>query len=208
MLQLLRTATATLACISAFGQSADTPKFDVASVRVAAPRGRGESTPLGARTGGPGTSSPERISWRATILGNLIREAYGVKRLQVLGPQWIMTFDDVDTRFDISATMPPGTSKERLNLMLRSLLEERFGVKVHWETQERPAYTLVVAKGGAKLKESNPTDKAICFLMASPKNDRIWAEAGKGQGAGRGAGDRPRRKGTHGELSMSRQGAT
>jgi uncharacterized protein (TIGR03435 family) len=38
--------------------------------------------------------------------------------------------------------------------MLRSLLEERFQLKVHRETRELPMYDLVVAKGGLKIKLS------------------------------------------------------
>lgn len=37
--------------------------------------------------------------------------------------------------------------------MLRNLLVERFGLVVHRETQNRPLYELVVAKGGPKLRE-------------------------------------------------------
>jgi uncharacterized protein (TIGR03435 family) len=42
--------------------------------------------------------------------------------------------------------------------MLQSLLEERFGLKVHRETKEGPIYSMVVAKGGLKLRESKPVD--------------------------------------------------
>jgi uncharacterized protein (TIGR03435 family) len=37
--------------------------------------------------------------------------------------------------------------------MLRALLERRFGLKAHVETVQTPAYTLVVAPGGLKMKE-------------------------------------------------------
>jgi uncharacterized protein (TIGR03435 family) len=39
-----------------------------------------------------------------------------------------------------------------LGPMLRSLLEERFQLKLHRETKEVPVYALTVAKGGAKLR--------------------------------------------------------
>ena len=35
--------------------------------------------------------------------------------------------------------------------MLQSMLEERFALRVHRETQPRPVYVLTVAKGGPKL---------------------------------------------------------
>ena len=37
--------------------------------------------------------------------------------------------------------------------MLRALLERRFGLKAHIETVQTPAYSLVVAPGGLKMKE-------------------------------------------------------
>jgi uncharacterized protein (TIGR03435 family) len=55
-------------------------------------------------------------------------------------------------RFDIDAKIPPGTTNEQFNLMLRNLLVERFGMVVHRETREMPIYELVVAKGGLKMR--------------------------------------------------------
>jgi uncharacterized protein (TIGR03435 family) len=46
-----------------------------------------------------------------------------------------------------------------MRLMLQSLLEERFKLALHRETREEPVYNLVVAKGGAKLKEFVDTGK-------------------------------------------------
>jgi uncharacterized protein (TIGR03435 family) len=39
-----------------------------------------------------------------------------------------------------------------LRLMLQSLLEDRFQLKVHRETKRVPVYLLVVARGGLKIK--------------------------------------------------------
>jgi uncharacterized protein (TIGR03435 family) len=41
--------------------------------------------------------------------------------------------------------------------MLRSLLEDRFQLKTHWETREAAVYDLIVSKA-AKLKEAQPGD--------------------------------------------------
>ena len=38
--------------------------------------------------------------------------------------------------------------------MLQTLLAERFQLKVHQETREKPVYALTVAKNGSKLKEN------------------------------------------------------
>jgi uncharacterized protein (TIGR03435 family) len=41
-----------------------------------------------------------------------------------------------------------------MSLMLQSLLEDRFQLKIHRETKELPVYDLAVAKGGPKVKLS------------------------------------------------------
>jgi uncharacterized protein (TIGR03435 family) len=41
--------------------------------------------------------------------------------------------------------------------MLRALLERRFGLKAHIETEQTPAYSLMVAPGGLKMKEGTCT---------------------------------------------------
>jgi uncharacterized protein (TIGR03435 family) len=79
----------------------------------------------------------------------LLIEALQVKSLQIEGPDWLNT-----ERFDIAATMPPSTTQAQFRLMLQSLLADRFHLAYHRETKEVPAYTLVIAKGGAKLKTS------------------------------------------------------
>jgi uncharacterized protein (TIGR03435 family) len=58
--------------------------------------------------------------------------------------------------YEINAIMPPTTTKEQFQSMLRNLLAERFHLRVHHETRNFPGYDLVVAKGGPKLKEVTP----------------------------------------------------
>ena len=107
----------------------------------------------GSVCGGPGTPDPERFTSNSAILKNLVEIAYGLQAFQVIGPGWIGT-----ARYDIIAKVPPGATREQLNLMLQSLLEDRFKMKVHHETREFPGYDLVVAKGGLKLKEKVSVD--------------------------------------------------
>src|SRR5262249_36515243 len=57
-------------------------------------------------------------------------------------------------RYDIEARLPAQTSEDELRLMLQNLLAERFAMKAHREKKEVPAYALVLAKSGSKLKES------------------------------------------------------
>lgn len=65
------------------------------------------------------------------------------------GPAWVS-----GQRFDVDAKGAPGTSGPQLRLMLRSLLQERFALKVHSETRTIAAYHLVPDKNGPKISES------------------------------------------------------
>jgi uncharacterized protein (TIGR03435 family) len=132
-------------CLS-YGQT-----FDAASVKPATPPvpdGRGRIMMMGP-TGGPGTKDPGRIRYPYMSLKNLLMNAYDVKGFQIAGPAWLDT-----ERFDITAVMPPETTKEQFRVMLQNLLSERFKLTIHRETKELPMYSLVVARNGPKLKES------------------------------------------------------
>jgi uncharacterized protein (TIGR03435 family) len=122
----------------AFAQTPSSQKFEVASVKIVT------SGSAGVR-GGPGTSSPERITYLGIPLMRLITQAYGVQAFQVSGPDWLW-----NERYEIIANLPPGTTKDDLKLMVQNLLAERFLLRLHLETKERPLYQLIVAKGGLK----------------------------------------------------------
>jgi uncharacterized protein (TIGR03435 family) len=79
---------------------------------------------------------------------NLIRQAYKLRDLQISGgPGWIKT-----DGFDIEARPASPVSRDKMNEMLRSLLAERFQLKVHTESRNLPAYALVVSNSGSKLQ--------------------------------------------------------
>jgi uncharacterized protein (TIGR03435 family) len=105
--------------------------------------------------GGPGSSDPERIRYSAVSLADLITTAYDLEKYQIVGPKWIQ-----EPKFDVSATLAPGSTKAQMHQMLQALLQERFGLEAHPETQELAVYSLVVDKNGPKLhihkKEETP----------------------------------------------------
>ncbi len=145
--------SSSLVCFAAgqlFGQAPDkTLTFEAASVKPAAapvPDGRGRIMIAGP-SGGPGTKDPGRIRYPFMNLKQLLTTAYDVKAYQISGPAWLDS-----ERYDITATMAPGTTKEQFQVMLQNLLAERFKVAIHRETKELPMYSLVVAKSGSKLK--------------------------------------------------------
>src|SRR5262249_52493741 len=143
------------AAVTVFTALAQTPPadksltFEVASIKPASfpTPGNGPMLIRGP-SGGPGTKDPRRINYPFMSLKQLLTIAYDVKNHQISGPSWLDT-----ERFDITATMPPDTTKEQFRIMLQNLLAERFKMTVHREKKELPMYSLVVAKTG-KLKES------------------------------------------------------
>jgi uncharacterized protein (TIGR03435 family) len=87
-----------------------------------------------------------RLTMKNRSLAGLIASACRVRQRDVSGPAWL-----AEDRYEIEATFPADTPKEAVNDMLRALLEERFGLKVHREDRELAGYALVETKGGAKL---------------------------------------------------------
>ena len=129
--------------------------FDVASVKPSDPQARGVQ--MGLSPGGLFTA-------RNITLKALIQEAWDVRDFQISGgPGWLDT-----ERYDITAKGDgPGVSEDEMRKMpeaqrnklqeellmkVRTLLADRFQLKVHRETKELPVYALIVAKGGPKIQ--------------------------------------------------------
>jgi uncharacterized protein (TIGR03435 family) len=160
MLQVARIIPcAALALICANLQAQTTPakpQFEVASVKPSANEGppmpmmremmRNRRTP-----GLIPIKDPGRIRLDNWTLIDMIAAAYRVRASQVSGPSWLD-----GQGFDIDARLPEGTQKEQLNEMLQSLLEERFGLKVHRDPQTKSGFALVVGKNGPKLQPAEP----------------------------------------------------
>src|SRR5580704_16108128 len=109
------------------------PAFDAASVKAIDPGDRRTSY----------SSHNEYMG----SLQSLIWFAYGIEDYRISGgPKWLTT-----DKFDI-VYKPSGP---QANLMLRSLLAERFKLIVHTETRQMPVYALVVAKGGPKMEKAD-----------------------------------------------------
>src|ERR1035437_703025 len=137
---------------AAFGQgAAESPTFEVASVKPAEPQPMGMMSIM--MRGGPGSPDPGQITYSGVSLKNVLMSAYAVKGYQINGPKWLDS-----ERFDIVAKIPKGATKEQFQLMLQNLLAERFKLTLHHETKELPVYALVVGKGGPKMKESVEDD--------------------------------------------------
>src|ERR1017187_5205455 len=59
-------------------------------------------------------------------------------------------------RFDIVAKPPSPVSRDEMNVLIQSLLAERFKLVIHRETKTMPAYALVLTKGGLKIQPVEP----------------------------------------------------
>jgi uncharacterized protein (TIGR03435 family) len=104
------------------------------------------------------TSFPNGRTFNATGITarDCIAFAYEIQPFQLTGgPSWIG-----GERYDIVAKMPADAAgatrtPERIaqmKLALQGMLGERFQLAVHRETRTMPAYSLVAAKSGFKLK--------------------------------------------------------
>ncbi len=118
---------------------AQPPSFEVVSVK---PNNSGSGR--SSESTGPGLLTATNIT-----INSLIQQAFGVRAFQISGgPGWLTS-----ENYDIAAKT--GTSKDLSELELRpyiqALLADRFRFRYHRETKEMQVYSLVVARGGAKL---------------------------------------------------------
>ncbi len=130
-----------IAALAVFAQPALRPKFEVVSIKPAGDFG--SNMWLNQRPDGfTGTVSLEL----------LIQRAYGVRQFQIAGGEdWMKS-----ERYVLDAKGEGKSGHDQLSLMVQSLLEDRFALKIHRETRELPVYNLVIAKGGPKLPSPHP----------------------------------------------------
>lgn len=118
---------------------AQQPSFEVAAVRR---NTSGDGfTGLQMQPGG-------RLTFTNAPVRMLITRAYNVQNFQIVGgPDWLTS-----ARYDITAKAAEGnTPPDQLNLMLQSLLADRFQLVLHRETRELPVYFLVKAREDGRL---------------------------------------------------------
>ncbi len=170
---------------SVIAQSSST-SFEVASIKPSAPDTLGITF----------RNAPGGLNISGATVKILIQQAFDVREFQISGgPGWINS-----DRYDIIAKVerddaaPPDPKDqaaqrsfvEKQRERLRSLLFDRFQLKIRHETKELPVYALVPAKGGPKLKESKIDEP-------EPKDDKApqrprgnFMRMGRGQIIGEG----------------------
>lgn len=175
MTGIFATVIAALLPASAVAAQSARSEFDVSSVK---PNKTNCCFSAGANNGQAGAKD--------STLKALISLAYKVQEFQIVGgPGWIGS-----DRFDVQGRTEDKTADpDQLRLMMRSLLADRFKLKLHSETRQVPVYALVVAKGGPKIKlaadQTSPDVNGPSKPGAGPNHGAI--KFGRGSMAGNAA---------------------
>lgn len=140
-----------LIATAGFAQSDGNPSFDVATVRPV--QGDSRTSVLGV--------DPGNLVMRGYDLSRCLQWAYEMQPEQIEGPGWLN-----ETRFDIVAKAANPVDEEHLRLMLRRLLADRFGLKLHQETRVLPTYEVTLAKDGPRLHDSSAKDASKLLVSA------------------------------------------
>jgi uncharacterized protein (TIGR03435 family) len=176
----MKAAALILACAAsaAVGLSAQTastkPRYDAATIKRCEP----EENPTGARGTAGGTNatfSPGRFyvpcvtteqliylayaSYGAPVGDRLANDDFGTASNATKirgGPDWVHSLKE---KYQIEATAAGATERTVLmGSMLQSLLEDRFKLKIHRDTEEVSLYAMSIGKSGLKLKPMSDGD--------------------------------------------------
>ena len=132
------------------------PAFEAASIKV------NKSGDVGGRFGG----RPGQIVVTNYTLRDIIRNAYGLQRYQIVGgPDWLG-----QDRFDITARAPEGTPQPQMLTMVQTLLADRFKLRVHRETRDLPVYGLIVARSDRRLGPKMQPASFDCAGLAAARS--------------------------------------
>jgi uncharacterized protein (TIGR03435 family) len=136
-------------CLAQSSAADATPAFEVASVKPSRQAKNGDEVRA--------ATSPDSLTIRGASLRFCIEWAYETPPFQVDAPAWLS-----DTGYDIFAKAAQPVTVDRLRSMLRTLLVQRLGVKVHSDHKEMHAYALTLMPGGPKFRKST-TDEPPFF---------------------------------------------
>jgi uncharacterized protein (TIGR03435 family) len=141
--------------------AASAPAFDVASIRQ-------NITSTDGRTHIYNDPRQSRLRTVNASLKDLLQFAYGTPKSQIVGgPPWLDSIMfDIDAKSDPAAdaqlaAMPSDEARHRKQLMMQSLLRDRFQLTAHTETRQLPIFALVVAKKGPTFKPSGTNGTTI-----------------------------------------------
>jgi uncharacterized protein (TIGR03435 family) len=165
-------------CSRAQSQAGPKPSFEVASVKIS--KGCGNTAP-GVQLNIPlGPSyQPGGRYYACSALKWIIMEAYQLDPFLPVtgGPSWID-----DTFFQIEAKAEGNPDKAQVRLMVQSLLEERFKLRMHTEKRPAVVYLLVVANGGHKLQPAKDAQGNLVTSLPSAEDyQKRWEQMQEGK---------------------------
>lgn len=148
--------------LGASAACAQSPAFEVASIKSAAPN----DTLSGLQP----STTPGRMEFRNSTLRLLIYWAYGTGMSTAMsvsgGPDWISR-----NRYTIVATAQGNPTDREYRAMLRGLLEERFQLKTHLETRQIDVYALALNRADQKLGPKVKPWPGTCASGREPRAD-------------------------------------
>ena len=138
--------------------SGELPAFEVISIKP-----RASDAPRG-----PIPNAPDRFVRPNVTVSALIEYAYNVRDFQVIGgPGWVRT-----DRYEVSAKAETAVPEAQMQLMVRRLLAERFGLDVKRESREMDTYALVTARRDRQLGEKMRPASRDCGPIIDAGNAR------------------------------------
>jgi uncharacterized protein (TIGR03435 family) len=135
----------TLLIAAGTAANAQSPEFEVATIKPAAPQ-TGHFPSPASGSGGPGTADPAMFRCTNCTLAFLIETAFGLERYQFPGRSALS-----GTSYEVAARLPAGATAEQFQGMLQNLLKDRFALASHFEKKPMQGYELVVGKNGPHL---------------------------------------------------------
>jgi uncharacterized protein (TIGR03435 family) len=144
------------------------PKFEVASIR---------QNVSGSGSNGLNIKGDTFTTTNFLLVG-LMQVAYEITAAQIVGgPDWVRS-----DRFDIVAKMAADAKRDQMALMLRTLLEERFKLRLRNEKREMAIFELALANNdgrvGPNLHDcSNKNDKEPDKPFRAPPGGAVAAGA-------------------------------
>ena len=126
----------------------------------------------------------DKFGVRNATLREMVRFAYSLSPTGddgrvAGGPSWVNS-----DRYDVDAKLEPAVADamdklprdqnfEAMKHLMLAILTSRCQLSVHREVRELPVFTLVVAKGGPKLKEAS-ADELVHTLLGAMDGEGIW----------------------------------
>ena len=181
--------TLTVAAIPAPGQTLPKPAaathtipapkqaFEVASIRIVDPNSKVDHNDPNVASNQPQTFPSNRFTNHYIQMISLVCAAYSeIECGNVMGgPPWLHTNE---MHYDISAKVEGNAmlTEDQMKPMMRTLLEERFHLKVHSEQRIVPGYALIIAKGGSKLQPNKGAANGGFYGASEFKFQNVSAE--------------------------------